>query len=229
MFFDPLYLLLVGPMVLFALWASMRTQSTYAKFARVASRTRMTGAQVARKLLDTDRLQEVAIEKVPGKLTDHYDPRTRVLRLSEPVHDSQSIAAIGVAAHEMGHAMQHSDAYKPLVFRQAFYPVASFASRAWVWLLMISFFLAGSNAQGMLLMAAVICLSLYAVFALVTLPVEFDASRRALFVLESSRTLDAEELAGAKKVLDAAALTYVASAAQAVMMVVWLLLRSRNR
>jgi len=229
MFFDPLYLLLIGPTVLFALWASMRTKSTFAKYAQVPTRARMTGAQVARRLLDSDRLQEVAIEKVPGQLTDHYDPRTRVLRLSQPVHDSQSIAAIGVAAHEMGHAMQHSDAYKPLVFRQAFYPVASFASRAWVWLFMISLFLAGSQAQGALMLAAVVCLSLYAVFALVTLPVEFDASKRALFVLESSRTLDAEELAGAKKVLDAAALTYVASAAQAVMTVIWLLLRSRNR
>ncbi len=227
--FDPLYLILIGPAALFALWASMRTRAAYQKWARVPARSRLTGAQVVRRLLDADRLNEVGVDRVPGELTDHYDPRTRVLHLSEGVHDGSSIAAIGVAAHEMGHAMQHSDAYVPLRFRQAFFPVAAFASTAWVWLLMGSFFLAASPVRGVLVTAAIVCLGLYAVFALVTLPVEFDASRRALFVLEGSRTLDAEELDGARKVLNAAALTYVASAAQAVMMVVWLVLRSRDR
>ncbi|HTE04917.1 MAG TPA: zinc metallopeptidase, partial [Planctomycetota bacterium] len=144
---------------------------------------------------------------------------------------SRSIAALGIAAHETGHALQHADAYKPLTFRQAFFPVAAFSSNAWVWFMIGSAFL-GRNAPqlGATLMAVAIALAaLYAVFAIVTLPVEFDASRRALLMLESTRTLDAQELIGAKKVLDAAALTYVASAASAVMTVIYLLLRSRNR
>jgi uncharacterized protein len=229
-FFDPLYLILVGPVMIFALWAQFRTKSAYTKYSRVATRSRMSGAQVARRLLDADGLREVTIERVAGQLTDHYDPRTRTLRLSEGVHDSQSIAAIGIAAHEMGHAIQHAAAYRPLVFRQAFHPVASFASTAWMWLFIGGAFLAASSPMSRpLMLAAAACLSLYALFALVTLPVEFDASRRALLVLETSRTLDGEELVGARKVLGAAALTYVASAVQAVMMVVWMLLRSQQR
>ena len=145
------------------------------------------------------------------------------------MHDSQSIAAIGIAAHEMGHAIQHAASYKPLVLRQGFFPVASFASKAWIWLFLIGTFMAASPMGRGLMLAAALCLALYALFALATLPVEFDASRRALLVLETSRTLDGEELAGARKVLGAAALTYVASAVQAVLMVVWMLLRSQRR
>jgi Zn-dependent membrane protease YugP len=229
LFFDPLYLLLIGPAMLFAVWAQFRTMSAYTRYSRVGTQARLTGAQAARRLLDADGLRDVQIERIPGRLTDHYDPRTRILRLSEGVHDSQSIAAIGIAAHEMGHAIQHAAAYRPLVFRQGFYPVASFASRAWIWLFLIGAGLAASPMGRTLMLAAVICLSLYAFFALVTLPVEFDASRRALLVLETSRTLDGEELSGARKVLGAAALTYVASAVQAVLMVVWLILRSQRR
>ena len=227
--FDPLYLLLVGPGILLALYAQARTMAAYRKWSQVRATTGMTGAQVARKLLDFDRLQDVAIERVAGELTDHYDPRARVLRLSQGVHDSNSIAAIGIAAHELGHALQHAHAYAPLRARQAFYPVAAFSSKAWVWLLMAAFFLPSIEGQQALMYAAIGCLSAYALFALVTLPVEFDASRRALVVLESSRTLKVEELGGARKVLSAAALTYVASAAQAVMMVIWLVIRSQRR
>lgn len=230
MFFDPLYLLVVGPAMVFALWAQYRTKSAYSRYSRVTTQGRMTGAQVARRLLDADGLRDVAVERVAGELTDHYDPRHKVLRLSEGVYDSPSIAAIGIAAHEMGHAIQHAAAYKPLVFRQSFYPVASIASKAWIWLFFIGAYMAASNPMGQTMMvAAVLCLSAYALFALVTLPVEFDASRRALLVLETSRTLDSEELQGARKVLGAAALTYVASATQAVLMVVYLLMRSQNR
>jgi Zn-dependent membrane protease YugP len=232
-FFDPLYLLLVGPAMLFALWAQFRTKSAYTRFSRVGTQARLTGAQVARRLLDADGLRDVKIERIAGELTDHYDPRSKILRLSEGVHDSQSIAAIGIAAPEMGHALQHAAAYKPLVFRQSFYPVASIASKAWIWLFIVGGFMAArptGNAMGQsLMLAAVACLSLYALFALITLPVEFDASHRALLVLETSHTLDGEELMGARKVLGAAALTYVASAAQAVLMVVWLLMRSQSR
>lgn len=227
--FDPLYLLVVGPAILFAIWAQFRTMSAYTRFSRIGTRARLTGAQAARRLLDADGLRDVKIERVAGQLTDHYDPRARTLRLSEGVHDSQSIAAIGIAAHEMGHAIQHAAGYKPLVLRQSVYPVAAFSSKVWVWLLLIGTFMAASPMGQTLVLAAAACLSLYALFALITLPVEFDASRRALLVLETSRTLDGEELAGARKVLGAAALTYVASAVQAVLMVIWLLLRSQRR
>ena len=228
-YFDPLYLLIVGPGLLFALWASYRTKSAYAKYSRVGTGSRLSGAQAARKLLDAEGLRDVAIERVPGELTDHYDPRSRVLRLSEGVHDSQSISAIGIAAHEMGHAIQHAASYRPLVFRQGFFPVASFASKAWMILFIIGAVMAASPMGRTLMLAAAACLALYAVFALATLPVEFDASRRALLVLEASRTLDGEELQGARSVLGAAALTYVASAVQAVLMVVWLFLRAQDR
>ena len=228
-FFDPLYLIVVGPAMLFAVWAQYRTKSAYSRYSRIGTHGRLTGAQAARRLLDADGLRDVKIERIGGQLTDHYDPRDRTLRLSEAVHDGQSIAAVGIAAHEMGHAIQHAAAYRPLVARQGFYPVASFASKAWVWLFIIGAVMAASPMGRTLMLAAVACLSLYALFALITLPVEFDASRRALLVLETSRTLDGEELAGARRVLGAAALTYVASAVQAVLMVVWLLLRAQDR
>jgi uncharacterized protein len=227
MFFDPLWLLLVAPTAVFALWASWRTRSAYKEFSKVGARSGVTGAEIARRLLDADRLREVKVEAVPGQLTDHYDPRDRTLRLSEGVFASRSIAALGIAAHETGHALQHADAYKPLTFRQAFFPVAAFSSSAWVWFFMGSIFLPKLGAPLMLIAASLA--AVYAVFAIVTLPVEFNASHRALVLLESTRTLDDSELAGAKKVLDAAALTYVASAASAVMTVIYLLARSRNR
>ncbi|MHC5212313.1 MAG: zinc metallopeptidase [Planctomycetota bacterium] len=228
--FDPLFLIIVGPGMLFALWASARTKSAYHRYSRISARSRLTGAEVARRLLDADRLTDVSIERIPGQMTDHYDPRKKVLRLSEGVHDSTSLAAIGIAAHEMGHAIQDADAYKPLVARQAFAPVAMFASGAWVWLAILGFMLAANPVLGRgLMFGAIACLSAYALFALLTLPVEFDASRRALLILEDSRTLDAEELTGARKVLSAAALTYVASAVQAVLTVIWLVMRSQRR
>jgi uncharacterized protein len=231
MIFDPLWLILMAPVALFALWASWRTHAAYKTFSAVSARSGVTGAEIARRLLDADRLREVAVEAVGGQLTDHYDPRDRTLRLSEGVYASRSIAALGIAAHETGHALQHADAYKPLTFRQAFFPVAAFSSKAWVWLLMGSFFLGRTSPElgSSLVLGAAALAAVYAVFAIVTLPVEFNASRRALLMLESTRVLDAEELVGAKKVLDAAALTYVASAAQAVMTVIYLLARSRDR
>ena len=123
MIFDPLWLILIGPLMAFALWAQIRTKSTFSKYGKVPASIGLTGAQVARRLLDADRLNDVTIEAIGGKLTDHYDPRNRVLRLSQTVHDSHSVAAIGVAAHETGHALQHAEAYQPLVFRQGRLPV----------------------------------------------------------------------------------------------------------
>jgi Zn-dependent membrane protease YugP len=227
LFFSPLYLALMLPGMAFMLWAQFRVQSAFKRYSAVPSRSGLTGAQVARRLLDADRLQDVGIERIPGKLSDHYDPKHRVLRLSEAVHDGTSLASLGVAAHEMGHALQHAEAYGPLSTRQAFLPVAGFASRAWMWLFIIGAVMGATPLGNGLQIAAILALCCYAAFALITLPVEFDASRRALVQLESSRTLDAEELQGAGKVLSAAGLTYVASAAQALLMVLYLVLQRR--
>ena len=223
-----LWLALVLVPMLFALWAQYRTQSTFKKYSQVGSRSGLTGAQAARRLLDLDRLNDVPIERIGGTLTDHYDPRARALRLSEPVHDSASLAAVGVAAHEMGHALQHAEGYQPLMFRQAFYPTAALASKAWIWLLIAAMVLRFSPAAGPLFVAAMICLGAYALFALVTLPVEFDASRRAMLLLESSHTLTDDELVGSRAVLNAAAMTYVASAAQALGLLAYYALGSRR-
>ena len=219
------FVLVLVPM-LFAFWAQYRTSSAFKKYSKVASRAGLTGAQAARRLLDLDRLDDVAIERIGGSLTDHYDPRDRTLRLSEAVHDSPSLAAVGVAAHEMGHALQHAEGYSPLMTRQAFYPVASLASKAFIPLVFAGFLLPG--LRGPLMIAGILCLAAYALFALITLPVEFDASRRALVLLESSHVLSAEELDGSRAVLNAAALTYVASAAQAVGTLAYWFLASRD-
>ena len=227
--FDPLYFLVMLPGLAFMLWAQWRVRSNYGRYSKVASRLGLTGAQVARRLLDQQGLQDVAIERIGGQLSDHYDPRQRVLRLSGEVHDGNSLASVGVAAHEMGHAVQHAVGYAPLNFRQAFYPVAAFASGAWTWLFFLGLILGVATPLGRgLMLFAIVALALYVVFALVTLPVEYDASRRALVLLESSHTLDADELQGAGKVLSAAGLTYVASAVQALLTLLYLLMRSRE-
>jgi hypothetical protein len=227
-FFSPSYLvvMLVGMVVMG--WAQWRVHSAYGKYSKVRARKGLTGAQVARQLLDSDRLFDVSIEKTSGKLDDHYDPQARVLRLSAGVHDGDSLASIGVAAHEMGHALQHAEGYAPLSFRQAFFPIAAFSSRAWSTLLLFGIILGVTPLGRGLLIAAAILLAIYAVFALVTLPVEYDASRRALLLLEGSQALDGEEIEGARKVLSAAGLTYVASAFQTVLMLVYVVSRARQ-
>ena len=227
--FDPLYLALMLPGMAFMIWATYRVRSAYGRYSRIPARSGLTGAAAARRLLDADGLQDVTIERIGGQLTDHYDPRKRVLRLSADVHDGRSLAAIGVAAHELGHAVQHAVGYAPLNLRQSFYPVASFASRAWTVLFMLGILVGFAGPLGKVFMlAAVLALGCYALFAIVTLPVEYDASRRALLLLESSRMLEVDEVQGAGKVLNAAGLTYVASALQAVLTIVYLLLRSRD-
>lgn len=226
MFFDPLYLILMLPAMLFALFAQARTKSAYAKFSKVQARCGLTGAQAARRILDREGLRDVEIEKIPGELTDHYDPREKVLRLSTGVHDGRSLASLGVACHEMGHAFQDADAYQPLVFRQALHPTAAFASSAWIWLFMAAVFLPALGPK--LMLGAMVLLAIYVAFALITLPVEFNASTRAKIALEHGGLLEADELTGASKVLNAAAMTYVASAAQAAMMLLYVVLRSRD-
>lgn len=228
MLFDPLYFIVIGPAMILAIWASARTKSTFKKYARVGSRLGVSGAQIARKLLDHAGLNDVGIERIGGQLSDHYDPRKRVLRLSTEVHDGTSLSSLGVATHELGHALQHAEGYQPLVLRSAFAPAASFASTAWVWLFIGGMFMSASPMGKALQLAAVVALGVYLVFALVTLPVEYNASSRAILLLESSRTLEADELIGANKVLRAAGLTYVAGAAVALAQLIYVLMRTRD-
>ncbi|HID11702.1 MAG TPA: zinc metallopeptidase [Candidatus Latescibacteria bacterium] len=219
MFFDSTMVLLI-PAIILALYAQAKVRGAYAQFSRVKSRRGYTGARVARELLDAHGLSHVDIEPIPGTLTDHYDPRARVLRLSQGVYRSDSLAAVGVAAHEAGHAVQHGVGCAPLIFRNRFVPIASFGSTlAWP-LFFIGLFMGG----GFLLKLGVLLFSGAVLFHIVTLPVELNASRRALRMLSSLGILARDEIVGAQKVLTAAAWTYVASAAMAVMQLLRMLM-----
>jgi Zn-dependent membrane protease YugP len=203
--------------LLLSLWAQQRVQSTFRRFAEVPSRFGRTGAQVARLLLDARGLQDVKVERVGGFLSDHYDPTAKTLRLSEATHDSPSVAAIGVAAHEAGHALQHADAYRWLGFRSVVVPVVSISSKVLpIVMMLVIFGMFAGGQPGLLGWIMLGLLGVIALFTLITLPVEFDASRRALVTLDGAQILQGEELTGARKVLDAAALTYVAAAIAAV-------------
>lgn len=212
-FFDPTMVLLI-PAIILTLYAQAKVRGTYSQFSRVRSRRGYTGARAARELLDANGLNHVEIEPIPGTLTDHYDPRTKALRLSQGVYYSDSLAAVGVAAHEVGHAVQHGVGYAPLVFRNHFVPIANFGSMlAWP-----IFFIGLFIPHGIFFLRLGILLFAGAVlFHIVTLPVELNASGRALKMLHSLGILARDEIGGARKVLTAAAWTYVASAAMAVM------------
>ena len=223
-YFDPT-MLIVLPGLLLALWAQFKVNSTYSRYSRVGSRRGMTAAQAARMLLDENGLSEVRIERIGGRLSDHYDPRAKVLRLSDDVMNSTSVAALGVAAHEAGHAVQDATNYRPLMLRSALAPVVSLGSN-----LAIPLFLLGLIfTWEPLVNVGIILFGLVVVFSLITLPVEFNASRRALATLESGAILDSVELRGAKAVLSAAALTYVASALQSILNLLRLLVISGGR
>ena len=230
-FFDPTMLLVI-PGIILTLWAQARVQSAYSKYSQVRSRSGVTGAQVARDILNRAGLQRVTVEPTPGELTDHYDPKEGALRLSEGVYNSQSIAALGIAAHEAGHAIQHGEHYGALVLRTAIAPAAATGSQLGVWIFMIGMLISmfAHGAMGWLLDVGIILFSVGVVFTLVTLPVEFNASSRAIAVLERGGYLTADEIPEARAVLNAAALTYVAAAASAVLMLVRLLiLRNMSR
>ena len=199
---------------LFALWASHNVNSTFKKYANQFSRRRITGAQAAQRVLSANGVHGVRIERVGGNLTDHFDPKTNVIRLSDSVYNSTSTAAIGVACHEAGHAVQYALGYAPIKLRAAIIPVTNFGTKlAWP-LMLISILLSGmSYAFYNLVYVGIACFSLSLVFQLVTLPVEFNASRRAVAAIEQGGILYDDELEGAKKTLRAAALTYVAAAA----------------
>ena len=226
---DPTYfLVLIGAVI--CLIASAGVKSTYSKYSRYRSMCNMTGAQAAERILNSAGIYDVSIRHVSGNLTDHYDPRNKTLNLSDSVYGSTSVAAVGVAAHECGHAIQHQKNYAPLTIRGALVPVANFGSTlSWPLILIGLFFT--SNTGTLLINLGILCFSFAVIFQLVTLPVEFNASRRALKILGNTGILNSEELPMTRKVLKAAALTYVASAAAAILQLLRLviLFGGRNR
>ena len=218
-YYDPTYMLIVIS-ALISLFAQFLINSRFSKYSRVRSRSGMTGAQAAERILQSQGIYDVAIQRVSGKLTDHYDPRNKTLNLSDAVYASTSVAAVGVAAHECGHAIQHARGYAPLSFRSALVPVANIGSQlSWLFIILGIFF-GGSHS---LIMIGILMFSAAVLFQLVTLPVEFNASGRALKLLSETGILQKDEVSDTRKVLSAAALTYVAAAATAVLQLLRLL------
>lgn len=226
-FWDYTFFLLIPPLLL-ALYAQAKVKGTYAKFSRVGASSRITGAQMAKEILSLGGASQVGVEETPGRLSDHYDPRKRRLRLSAGVYESQSIAALGIAAHEAGHALQHHTGYAPLHLRNAIYPVASFGSTLAFPLFFIGF-LMSSRGPSVLMDIGILLFSGAVLFSLLTLPVEFNASKRAMVLLEKRGYLRGRELDGARQVLSAAALTYVASTAMAAMQLLRMFLLRSSR
>lgn len=229
-YFDPTYILVVIGAVI-CLAASAKVKSTFNRYNKVRSMSGMTGAQAAERILHSAGIYDVTVQHISGNLTDHYDPRNKTLSLSDSTYSSASVAAVGVAAHECGHAIQHQTNYAPLNLRSAIVPVANLGSTiAWPLILIGLFFT--SSTGTFLINLGIICFSLAVLFQLVTLPVEFNASSRAVKILESTGILGADELQGTRKVLGAAALTYVAGAASAILQLLRLIIlfggRGRN-
>lgn len=223
--FDWTYLVLVLPCVLLSLWASSNVNSTFKKYSQQYSTRRLTGAEAARRVLSANGVHGVRIDRVSGNLTDHFDPKTNVIRLSDSVYDSTSTAAIGVAAHEAGHAVQYAQDYAPIKLRSAIIPLTNFGSKLAMPLILIGLLL--SFAEGFsffFVYLGIACFGLSLVFQLVTLPVEFNASRRAMTAIEDGGLLTTEEQKGARKTLKAAALTYVAATATALAQLLRLIL-----
>jgi hypothetical protein len=218
-------MILLIPAVILGFWAQAKVRSAYAKYSKVRAASGMTGAQAARYLLDRAGLTEIKIEPIAGNLTDHYDPRVKTLRLSEGVYSSPSLAALGIAAHESGHAMQHRDGYWPMTVRSALVPVANLGSG-----MMLPLVIGGLLfAIKPLLTIGIVLYTGAVLFQIVTLPVEFNASSRAIKVLEGSGALHPDEVGGARKVLSAAAMTYVAATLASVLTLVRLvILRDRQ-
>lgn len=226
MFIDRYYLLLVVPALLFASWAQMRVSSSFGRFSKVRTYSGITGEQAARRILNANGLYDIAIRPVGGKLSDHYDPRTKVVNLSNDVFYGSTIAAVGVAAHEVGHAIQHQVGYAPIKIRMALVPVTNFGSTLSMPMILIGLLLGSQPLMNL----GIVCFSLMALFQLVTLPVEFNASRRALNIIEADGILQSqEEVSGARKVLSAAALTYVAALLVSVAQLLRILILFGNR
>jgi Zn-dependent membrane protease YugP len=225
MFFDPVYFIYIAPALLLALWAQMRVKSTFAQASQVP--TPLSGAAAARHILDSAGLQNVGVEQVPGHLTDHYDPRDKVLRLSQDVYGARTTAAVGIAAHEAGHALQDAKRYAPLVIRNAAVPVANFGGSMSTLLIMagIGMLYAGFAQGQFMMMLGIAAFACVVVFQLVNLPVEFDASNRAKRLLVEHGIVGQSDMVYVNKVLNAAAWTYVAGTLQAVMTLLYYISR----
>jgi uncharacterized protein len=223
--FDPLYLLFLIPGILLAAWASLKVNNAFKHYSKIPASSRLTGAQIARVILDRSGLHDVGIQRESGHLSDHYDPVARVLRLSPQVYDSYSIAAQGIAAHEAGHALQHKESYAPLQLRTVLVPVAGIGSRlSWI-LIIAGIFLSATGGGLMLARLGVLLFATTVFFTLVTLPVEFNASARAKAMLTQQGMVSRQETEGVSAVLNAAAMTYVAAAVTAVMQLLYWVLR----
>jgi len=216
------------PGLLLGIYAQIKLSSVYNKYVRIGTRNGMTGAQAAREILDSAGLSNVPVEEIGGHLTDHYDPTKRALFLSQENYEGNSIASVGVAAHEAGHALQHKAAYAPLHIRMALVPITSFASMAWVGLFLLGLFLGGPLFSKFIWIAIAI-FGVMTLFHLVTLPVEFDASRRAKEQLFKLGLVQGDERAGVSKVLSAAAMTYVAALVTSLLQLLRLLMIARGR
>ena len=222
-YFDWTWIILL-PALMLSLWAQSNVNSTFRKYSNVANRFGYTGADVARRILDMNGLYSVRIERIAGNLTDHFDPKTNVVRLSDSTFSSNSVGAIGVAAHEVGHAIQHAVGYSPIKFRNAIVPVVNVCNMLSMPILIIGLLFSYTLVEfGIILFSATV------IFQLVTLPVEFNASRRALNTLESQNLLTIDEMGGARKVLRAAAMTYVAAAVSSIASLLRLILLFGNR
>lgn len=224
-YYDPTYIFVVIAAV-FSMWASIKVKSTFQRYSKERSSTGMTGAQTAEMILRNNGIYDVQIEHVRGELTDHYDPKSRVVRLSDSVYNSTSVAAIGVAAHECGHVIQHQQDYKPMAIRSALVPAANLGSKAGIPLIILGMFLGGNTV---LVQIGIWVFALAVLFQVVTLPVEFDASRRALLCIEQYGIVTNEEKKKSSKVLRAAAYTYVAAAATAIVQLLRFVLYLGNR
>lgn len=214
--FDWTYIVIVLPFVLLSMWASTSVNSTFKRYSKIRTVNQMTGAQAARRVLHINGVRGVRIEQVSGNLTDHYDPKTNAIRLSDSVYGSSSVAAIGVACHEAGHAVQYTKNYAPIKLRAAIIPVTNSGSKLAMPLILFGLLLSfGEAISFTFVYLGIACFSLSLVFQLVTLPVEFNASKRAMQAIESAGLLTTDEQRGAKKMLSAAAMTYVAATAVA--------------
>lgn len=230
MYFDWTYIYIVMPALLLSILASARVKSTFSKYDKVRSASGLTGAEVARRILNANGLAYVPVEQVGGSLTDHYDPKANVIRLSQSVYGSSSVAAIGVAAHETGHALQYANEYAPIKLRAAIIPATNIGSKLAIPLVILGIVLTSVSQELIgVAYAGILCFALCVVFQLVTLPVEFNASRRAMETIDQFGILTGQEQKGAKKVLSAAAMTYVAALAVSLAQLFRLLLLVSSR
>ena len=220
LFYDPTWIILL-PVIILSIWASANVKSTFGKYSRMYNRFGLTGADAARKILDMNGLYDVRIERISGELTDNYDPRTNVVHLSESTYSSQSVAAVGVAAHEVGHAIQHATGYSPIKVRNAIVPAVNVCNMLSMPIILLGIILSYNQT---LVDLGIILFSATVLFQLITLPVEFNASSRALRTLEGQNILAPDEMQGASKVLRAAALTYVAAALSSLLSLLRLIL-----